>query len=214
VSWSLDSAVAQESATTHPATSNTFTGGVPATLAGVGGTFIDATGAIPASTFRDAVDARVTAIAPAAVRQTVRYYKTATQSCAHGADVQVTFDATDADLNDNFGQSVAGNNAFTLPAGRYEIVCSLRWASSATNRRQMAITRNSTTAPTGTDPAVVDFDNRAAPSHNNGSTVINIRRRWTSASTLRVWGLQNSLAPLDLVTTWGGCDLTITRLGD
>lgn len=114
-----------------PPASNTFPAGTGSSLAGTyfsGGvrteaTFITNTGSIPASPFRDAIDARVTAIAPSAVAQPptgsiTMYGGTGAPSgwlfCQGQAVSRTTYAALYAAIGTNFGVG-DGSTTFNLP---------------------------------------------------------------------------------------------------
>ena len=215
--WSLDSTVAQESATTHPPTgSGTFPASTPSQLeTALGGFLLKANGdGDPGTgTFRDGIRT--------AARDTpvigCRYYRTGAQSIpTGGTGTQVAFGTLDYDSQPSAARMAnAGTDAFTVPAGlggQWDIDVRVTFAGNATGRRGLGITLNTTTYTV--DGNSLGGDSR--PPAAAGPVTLRDRFRTTLAAgdTIRAWAYQNSGGALNLSPgPYGPVSIEMVRVG-
>lgn len=122
---------------TNPPAANDFPGADGSTIEGPSGVFIKEDGSIPASVFRDAIDARIPAVR---ILEPYRKVNRDTNQAMDSSGWETVFwPNTDVDRG---GISV-GSGVFTLPkAGRYLVHAKIVWGASSTGRRALRIRHN------------------------------------------------------------------------
>lgn len=177
----------------NPPLTNGFGSGIPAVLQTWDAqTMIDAVGAIPASPFRNSVDARVTL--QTHPEWSCLVSRAAAQTLVTNTDTAIAFDTEGEDAS-----NIHAAGLFTVPAGTggvWRMTASVTYAASGTGRRIFGMNRNSSVG-VGTNNLLSVI---AASAATSAATAVALpwEGRLVAGDVVRLWGFQNSGANLDI----------------